>query len=265
DIYAIQQSVHTPIKYALCGYLKSAGKWSVGTTLSSIHTSLAVRSAKRRRKASKPADSDANLVPPSSHYSARPQSLSGKDRPCIIATMPSVETEDVMGIFVMATYDDTPLQEMPAIYRHFSLAVYPNEEPSHVHTMPEWHGKGIQWVIAVRYTVPRESTSTGNISRWCNEWYQGTGNKQRVQRSHHRFETTTLSYLRRTAEEKMEQWQEMCRRDPELATRMADACEQPEMDEDGYRLVISKKRKAHSRGSSFESGSSYDSGQRVFR
>ncbi|KZT71948.1 hypothetical protein DAEQUDRAFT_736437 [Daedalea quercina L-15889] len=112
DIYRMEQSVKTPIELILAQSAQALSRRSFSTTSNSTNSATA-----RRTKL--------------------------KGRPCIITSDRSSQLSQKTSIYLMATYEDTPIEEMPEIFRHFSIAVYPNtsEQLVHLHTAPDWTGK----------------------------------------------------------------------------------------------------------------------------
>ncbi|KAH9933800.1 uncharacterized protein B0H18DRAFT_982093 [Fomitopsis serialis] len=200
DIYGVLQSVKTPIRLILA---RSLG-FDPGDGASVVTANSPFGSA---RAVSRAAPSWASTVPGA-----------GKIRPCIIRnTAPAPKA--MTNVYLMATYNDKPFDELPKIYQHFSLAVYPNQEHAvHLHTQPEWQGKEVQWVIAYRFPIMFGKENT----RWTNTWVQHPGNCYLT--SHHRIGEDMLEWLNSVADRKMDEWQRMCTKDPRLISQMFKDC-----------------------------------------
>ncbi|KAH9833181.1 uncharacterized protein C8Q71DRAFT_774504 [Rhodofomes roseus] len=201
DIYGGEQSVNTPISLILAQTLDYLGRSRTHLRLDgSLRSGLTGQSIER------------------STLSSMCSNLRGKYRPCIIDDTVA-EGRTNVAIYLMATYGSKPLETMPDIHRHFSLAVYPNQGGAeHVHTTPEWKGKRMQWIIAFKYDVPAHVLR----QRWFNRWRNVQDN--RMIGSNHRFGPEVMGYLDAQSTKKMNRWQRKCFKDPSLIDKMVDAC-----------------------------------------
>ena len=199
----MQQSVKDPIRHILQRFLRDAQEVANGGS--------STRSQSRSTR-------------PPSLPSLPSSTCEGKYRPCIVDVLPTRSTKD-MYIYVMATYDNTPLSNMPEIYRHFSLAVSPNRygNHNHLHVHPEWVGKPNQWVIACRYPVSEQVYA--GTSRWLNAWRPQPEVNRRAKLSHPRFEQTMLRALDVASDFRMDAWLRRCNAEPMLVDGMVKACQ----------------------------------------
>lgn len=150
-----------------------------------------------------------------------------KHRPCIIVSLPEEEgaRDGNILIYVMATYGDTKFQDLPFVYQHFSVAVYPNITlpTGHIHFKPEWRSRGDkpQWIIA--YPVPILPRDLESATRWSTI----KSVEDSVYRSHHRLEPVMYTQLRGLARRRLKKWSNMCAKDKELSSQARLACAIP--------------------------------------
>ncbi|OJT08389.1 hypothetical protein TRAPUB_728 [Trametes pubescens] len=92
----------------------------------------------------------------SSLHSIRTQErATHKHRPCILMEYMIRDAKlGVSGVYIclMGTFEKTPIENLPWIFRHFCLQVYTKNaavvEDDHVHSIPEWPLRGdMQWII----------------------------------------------------------------------------------------------------------------------
>ena len=125
-------------------------------------------------------------------------------RPCILLRPHPELGVNCASVYLMATYTNTPLSEMPLVFQHFSIAVHtlPHAESTtpqdHLHSMPEWSGVAVQWVIALEYNtrtlLPGQPWSAPNGQQYI-------------------FGGQAMEYLMKCSDQKRQSWQTMCQKD----------------------------------------------------
>ncbi|KAI0629530.1 hypothetical protein C8Q77DRAFT_292081 [Trametes polyzona] len=211
EVFQIKDSVWTPIEHALA----------------SVASLLRLSDAARNR-------SEQSL-----------QSLMDRDhatrkdpRPCIVMAdiFNSREGSKRPYVCLMATFDGTPIDEMPRIMRFFCVPVTPHDLFSpdiHLHSLPEWPTAN-GWIIAYPYWATRPLGG---------RWRAPNAGEARKGMA---FGVLAMKELEQTCTAKHEAWKDMCRRNPVLANEY----------EREYRLHLRTWSRSRSRISSKCSGSS---------
>lgn len=209
DIYRMIQSVRTPMDYLLTGG-RVPGRGTT-TTLASSPVGRTASSSSHRNVATPISASTTGVI---------------KYRPCVIVSL-EAEQEDERDegrvlIYVMATYESTKFQDLPLVYRHFSVAVYPNiaHPTGHVHFRPEWQSRGgkPQWIIAYPIPILREELNTAP------RWYTKKAVEDSIHQSHHRLDPHMYARLRGLARRRLKTWGNMCTKDKEVVKQSRIAC-----------------------------------------
>ncbi|KAJ8461991.1 hypothetical protein ONZ51_g11186 [Trametes cubensis] len=177
-VYCIQESVKTPIEDLFqnsCSNLDPASKafYNSQTSLSYLSSAGSYRSR--------------------------------KNRPCILVkddvTHGSESMKYLSLICLMATFEGTPIERMPFVFRHFSIPVFPSYaidlKPSRfcIRASPKDWAKADVWVIAWMFqsSHPLQGTWTPQVGH------------------HHRFfDSRTVAALVIQCEKKKKKWRSMC-------------------------------------------------------
>lgn len=109
---------------------------------------------------------------------------------------------------------ETPYELLPAICKHFVVAVRPNPRSGpdglHIHMAPEMTNIN-QYIIAIPFTTKRFIKGT---------WPVPAG-RTSLQQNFYVIDQESLLELHMVARERMTQWESMCRADPGLAVESA--------------------------------------------
>ncbi|KAI0629527.1 hypothetical protein C8Q77DRAFT_1076018 [Trametes polyzona] len=152
------------------------------------------------------------------------QSLMSKEKPTNKEPRPCILTNDIYDsqegskrpyVCLMATFDGTPIEEMPRIMGFFCIPVTPHDFLSpdriHLHSLPEWPVSN-GWIIAYAYTATRPL-----VGRWRAPPTR-EDNKGRKGRKGMVFGALAMKQLRHTCKKKHTAWKDMCSRDTVLAS-----------------------------------------------
>ncbi|KAI0653317.1 hypothetical protein C8Q70DRAFT_1036629 [Cubamyces menziesii] len=178
----------------------------------------------------------------------RNQATNKTPRPCILAgSFPNTKLEDIKNpsIWLMATFEGTPMSTLPPIYQFFCIAVHPTPPlcpleasraislPSpgfHLHSLPEWPTPGpnsSQWIIAWEFETTRPL-----LGRWLTPQARkkarlsscgSTEEAARVENSHRgerigmTFGPRATMLLRAQTAEHRNAWIQLCKTDKQFA------------------------------------------------
>ena len=145
----------------------------------------------------------------SSGVSSRVTKGRSTPRPCVVLKSDRKGATLISTICLMTTYDATPITQMPYIFQHFSLAVFPNVSPSlratdgHIHILPPWTNSN-QWIIAYPFNSKRTEYRK-ELRRWRNT-HDG--------RDNFRLGRLAFAQLIERCELNLASWQQLCVADP---------------------------------------------------
>lgn len=150
----------------------------------------------------------------SSFYSLRSRgSATHKRRPCILMNR-MIRKRNIGTVLphvcLMCTFEKTPIDDLPRIFRHFCLQVFTENakllETTHLHSMPVWPMPGeMQWIIMWRFQTTREL-----LGRWPTK--AGCG-----ERTGMAFGKKAMSQLNALCEKKQHEWKAFCETQPGFA------------------------------------------------
>lgn len=187
EVFEIQESVFTPIEHILAD----------------MRVSGLAGEALRRSKSSL-------------HSMRTKENATHKCRPCILMEDIRKARTGMVGcnICVMATFERTPIEDLPRIFRHFCLQVYTKRatvmEDLHLHSLPEWslrRGK-TQWIIVWPFDTTRKLGG-----RWRALEGERTGMA---------FGEYAVGYLEDLCEMKNREWKALCESQPGFAAEQED-------------------------------------------
>ncbi|OJT08391.1 hypothetical protein TRAPUB_730 [Trametes pubescens] len=190
EVFGIQESVFTPIEEILYRLSGLAGQ------------------ALRRSRSS-------------FHSLCKRANATHKRRPCILMDQTyRVSDKGVKSprVCLMCTFEKTPIDDLPQIFRHFCLQVYTELadvlETAHIHSIPIWplHGE-MQWIIMWPFQTTREM-----LGRWPRRGSKaGCG-----QRMGMAFGKKAMSQLDMLCKKKAKEWKAFCVSQPGFAEEQED-------------------------------------------
>ncbi|KAH9889317.1 hypothetical protein C8Q73DRAFT_707114 [Cubamyces lactineus] len=171
-------------------------------------------------------------------------------RPCILSEAEYFgdeghQTDGKHTIWLMATFEGTPMHTLPPVYQFFCIAVHPtpplcpiqtpptiplHNPEVHLHSLPEWPSTNIssgqcsQWIIAWQFKTTRPL-----LGRWLTpesrklskgedaEYSLGGTDTVGGRRKGMALGTRAYEMLEIQTEERREMWQDMCLSDKEFA------------------------------------------------
>ena len=142
-----------------------------------------------------------------------------KIRPCIMMrddSDPPIMRKARM-ICVTTTWEKTPLTDLPELFQHFSVPLFPNDRisrkhPDHYHSLPSWDIEGA-FVFAWQFESKRPL-----LNRWPRK-EPGEPPEEPVV-----FGTAANARLAQDCLEKREEWLRKCQANPQFAERHARDC-----------------------------------------
>lgn len=190
-VIAINASIHQPMAEIIgkSNIVEMREKYQrKGATLSSI--SKATQSSKNTRTSTVQSQTQAsgNTVL--------------KSRPAIVVSNP-MDNKGKARVCLMATFEGTPLNELPELLQQFCMPVYPDKPPGvdenyHFHTSPEWRGGGhVQWVILWPFYPPYRIVGS-SVDHWTDNRSPG--------RTHFSVDLKNLNYITGESQRKWQQW-----------------------------------------------------------
>ncbi|KAI0327913.1 hypothetical protein GY45DRAFT_1362984 [Cubamyces sp. BRFM 1775] len=154
EVFAIEESVFTPIEHILADpEVSGLSGYQLSQSATSLHK-----------------------------LCTRAHATNKTPRPCILSqNFYRTDLKDIHNprIWLMATFEGTPMSKLPPIYQFFCIAVHPNpplacadtptslpphDSEVHLHSIPEWHNSAEecnQWVIAWSFETKRPL-----LARW---------------------------------------------------------------------------------------------------
>ncbi|KAI0327933.1 hypothetical protein GY45DRAFT_1327005 [Cubamyces sp. BRFM 1775] len=171
-------------------------------------------------------------------------------RPCILSETVYLGDKSIKGdgnpaIWLMATFEGTPMHTLPPVYQFFCIAVYPthplcpvqtpptiplHDPEVHLHSLPEWPlsdtaaGQCSQWIIAWLFETTRPL-----LGRWLTpearrqskgreaEDSSGGSDAARDERTGVTFGVRAYEALEIQTEERRQLWQRLCCSDRQFA------------------------------------------------
>lgn len=187
EVFEIQESVFTPIEHILADMHGVSGL--AGDALHRSRSSL--------------------------HSMRTKENATHKCRPCILMNGVRRTRKGMAGcnICLMATFEKTPIEKLPRVFRHFCLQVFtetaPVLETPHLHSLPKWRRRsGMQWIIM----WPFDTTRTLG-GRWgARPGHGGCGKRTGMA-----FGENAMGYLDELCEMKDREWKELCYSQPGFA------------------------------------------------
>ncbi|EIW54188.1 uncharacterized protein TRAVEDRAFT_74413 [Trametes versicolor FP-101664 SS1] len=116
-------------------------------------------------------------------------------------------------ICIMATFEGTPIEDLPWIFRHFCMQVYTKNaavvEDVHFHSLPDWYVRKAttQWIIMWPF-----KTTRGLGARW-----KETGGASWEQRATMVFGENNVDNLDKSCDERYLEWKKLCALRPGFA------------------------------------------------
>ncbi|KAI0653310.1 hypothetical protein C8Q70DRAFT_1059385 [Cubamyces menziesii] len=221
EVFSIEESVYTPIEHLLSDPVSGLRGANLNYSTSSLN-----------------------------NLRTRGRATHKTPRPCILSNTVypndgSCNNDGDLTIWLMATFEGTPMHTLPPVYQFFCIAVYPTRPlcPSqtppiiplhdpevHIHSLPEWpstdaaSGQCSQWIIAWVFETTRPL-----LGRWLTpeartlskgddvEYSPNVTNPMGGETKGMTFGTQAYELLEIQTEERRRKWQRMCRSDRQFA------------------------------------------------
>ncbi|KAI0664047.1 hypothetical protein C8Q70DRAFT_215613 [Cubamyces menziesii] len=221
EVFAIEESVYTPIEHLFSDPVSGLK----GANLN--YSTASLNKLRTRARAT-------NKTP----------------RPCILSETEYIgdegrEANGKHAIWLMATFEGTPMHTLPPVYQFFCIAVHPthplcptqtppiiplHDPEVHIHSLPEWpstntsSGDCSQWIIAWTFKTTRpllgrwltpeaRKSSKGGDAEYSTDGADTVGE----QRKGMAFGTQAYEMLEIQTQERREIWQSMCLSDRQFA------------------------------------------------
>lgn len=184
EVFGIRESVFTPIEHIL---VDMGGTGLTGDAYHRSQNSL--------------------------HSICTQEKATHKKRPCILTEYTRKAPTGMTGarICIMCTFEKTPIENLPLIFRHFCVQVYTEDAPApqdvHLHSLPEWDLRGdMQWIIMWPFNTTREL-----LGRWR------VTPPDCTQRPGMAFGVSAMKHIETISAEKDREWKAFCATQPGFA------------------------------------------------